>query len=154
MAKPTDVNFGKSFNADIVRSALTSAMEMGSANQNTDKVTFRWNVQRSYDTSSVAVDASGKPFSFESTPSTVSEKEDVQIPVAVTFIEHQPRGTALGQMDNPRIELTVLDTYYPSVSTADKVLIGGNEYIIDFWKVDGLFDMDVWTCFVHATDET
>lgn len=158
MATPTNPDFGASFTlevAEIVRQNLKSAMQMGAPIDPADRATFQWNILRTYDTAGgVAVDPAGRPYDFSVTPETVDEHPDVQIDVAYQFIEHQPTGTALGQMDNPRVEITVLDVDYALVEGASKVLLGGNQYEIDFWKVDGLFSLGVWTCYAHATDET
>lgn len=156
MATPTDPTFGASFTdsvADMVRSRLKSAMQMGAPNSVSDRVTFLWPKNFTYD-ASIPVDESGTPYDFNAVPTNVNEHPEVQVDVAVEATERNPTGTALGQMDNPRIELTLLDVDYEQVVGATQVRYGGNIYQIDYWKPEALFPIDVWTAYCHAEDET
>lgn len=152
MATPTDPSFGAGFDAAAFRSAIQSTMEMGLPQDTSERVTFRWNVERSFS----QADPSGKPYSWTATPMTETAPTDVQIPAAVEFTA-RPAGTVdtpIGQFDATRVIITVLDTHYPAVQDADLVVIDGDDYQIDFWGPPiGLFDVTLYQCYTTAIDE-
>lgn len=154
MAIPKDPKFGSSFNAAKFRQAIKSTLEMAAPNTIADKAIFQWQRVLTYN-SDTPVDASGRPYRITAEVASVEAHEDVQVNVAVEFVERAPNGTALGQIDSPRVVLTVLDEDYALIVGADTVLLGTNQYKIDFWAPPiGLFGVDVHTAYAHATDET
>lgn len=151
MAVPSDPSFGVGFDADLVRSALTSAMEMGMATLPEDQATFFWKEVGSYE-------HGGKvPYDLTASPvSIVQAAKTAVIPVAVEFIPRATgvEGTPLGDIQSPRAVLTVLDVHYPTVEGADGVEFSGAKYDVDFVApVIGLFDMTVYQIYVSAVDE-
>ncbi len=152
MAIPTDPTFGAGFNADEFRNAIRSTMEMGLPSDTAERATFKWTVASTYE----AEDVAHNPFDWTDSPTTESEHDDVQIPVAVEF-SARPAGsidTTLGQFDNARAVITIMDTDFDSVQGADEVLLGGNSYTIDFWGPPvGLFGVTIYTVYATATDE-
>jgi hypothetical protein len=152
MATPTDPTFGAGFDADAFRSAIRSTMEMGLPGTVAERATFRWNSSATYS----AEDVAHNPFDWTDTPLTEVTHADVLIPVAVEF-SARPAGsldTPLGQFDNARVVVTVLDTDFASVQGADEILLGENSYTIDFWGPPvGLFDVTIYTVYATATDE-
>lgn len=152
MASTTDPR-GSSFNADAFRSAIRFAMSMGLPEEESERITFRWRVERTYSNP----DPTGRPFSFSEEPETVDEHDDVQVPAAVRFSSRATggiAGTGLGEIDTPRVEVTLLDVDYALVETADIIVFDGSEYEINFVKPpDGLFDVTVYTLYATAVDE-
>jgi len=154
MAIPKNPKFGSGFNPAKFREAIKSTLEMAAPNATADKAIFKWESVRTFD-SNTPVDSSGTPFMMQAEVASVSTHEDVQINVAVELVEKAPYGSALGQIDSPRVVLTVLDEDYALIVGANKVLLGANQYEIDFWAPPiGLFGVDIHTAYAHATDET
>lgn len=152
MAIPTDPAFGAGFDADAFRNAIRSTMQMGLPNSTSERATFRWNTDSTYE----AEDVAHNPFDWTAEPLTEIDHPDVQIPVAVEF-SARPAATsdnAVGQFDNARAVITILDTDYEDVHGADEVLLGGNSYTVDFWgPPTGLFGVTIYQVYVTATDE-
>ena len=154
MATPTDPNFGSGFPSDEFRSAIISTMEMGMANNPDDVATFYWDQVWEYDNGS-QMDTVPYDLSAEPERSLVRSKR-VTVPVAVEFIARatSSSGTAMGEIQSPRVVITVLDTWIDSIKTADGVEFSGAKYTIDFiGPVAGLFDVDVYEIYASALDE-
>lgn len=143
------------FDAAGFRNSIKKVMVMGLPENVTERATFQWKTVRSY-----AIEApSGNPYDFAATPSTTTSHPDVQVPVAVEFVPNATGrasgGTPIGEFDNPRVILTVLDEEYEQVKTADMVVLGGNTYFIQFWAPPiGLFSVTVYQCYLTAEDES
>lgn len=153
MATPTDTTFGSSFDPALFRSAIISTMEMGLPTDTSERATFRWTTARTWSRQ----DASGKPFNWTAPPATEVVHPDVRIPVAVEFAQNarNSQETAVGAFDTPRAIITVLDTHYPSVATADQVILGKNTYILEYWAPPiGLFSVTIYTAYCVARDES
>jgi hypothetical protein len=151
MARVTDPNFGAGFDADLFRSAITSAMEMGLPQETSERATFRWHTSYTYD----VADPEGNPYDFNGEPATTVSKPDVQVPVAVQFFGSDGNGTAMGEFDNNRTILTILDIHYEQVKDADQVLLGGNTYVIDYVAPPtGLFEVTVYNLYIMSVDES
>ena len=151
MARVTDPNFGAGFDAALFRSAIASAMEMGLPENISERATFRWNTSYTYD----VADPEGNPYDFTGEPATTVAKPDVQVPVAVQFIGSEGNGTAMGEFDNNRTILTILDIHYEQIKDADEVLLGGNTYVIDYTAPPaGLFEVTVYTMYLMSVDES
>lgn len=148
MAVPTDTSFGAGFPADEFRDAILSVMEMGSPNEEPQKVWFHWPSTPSY---SGPVDASGRPFDIHAVPTQANDVKPVQAICGVSWVDRVPTGTAIGQFDNPRVVIEMLDVEYVKVKGATRCTIGENWYKIDYVTPGALFDVDTFK--IHATAE-
>lgn len=151
MAEVPDPTFGAGFNADEFRAAIRNAMIMGLPDAESARATFRWKPSRNY---SVA-DSGGNPYDYTAEPEDEDAPDDVQVPVAVRFYPTTViNGTAMGNFDNPHVEITVLDEDYVEIEGADEVLLGGDTYQIRYvGPPQGLFTVTVYTIWAQALDE-
>jgi hypothetical protein len=151
MATPTDPTFGQGFDADLFRSAITSAMEMGLPQEVSQRVTFYWTPAKSFS----VTDPEGNPYDLSGSPEATVEREPVQVPVSVNFSSSKPDGTALGDFDENRVTLTILDIHYEQIVGADKVLIDDDTFTIDYTgPPTGLFDVTIYTMYLLSVDKT
>jgi hypothetical protein len=149
--------FGTGFNAAQFRSAIKNVMKMGAPSDLNERVTFVWTPRKSFTVS----DSNNKAWTKETTPSTTYTHANVQIDCAVDFIPSRMNtgtGQTMGEFDVPHAVITVLDEDYPSIFDgairADKVLMGGDTYIIDYVSPPmGLFAVTVYQIHVSAVDE-
>lgn len=152
MATLTDAR-ASAFDADVFRDAIRFAMSMGLPDTESERITFRWTPQKSY---SIA-DPAGNPYSWDQTPSEVVEHDDVQVPAAVEFTSRASGGVVgspFGEIDSPRIVVTLLDEDYEQVRGADLVILNDSVYVVNFVKPpDGLFDVTIYTLYCTARDE-
>ena len=152
MATPANPAFGGGFNADLFRENIKSTMQMGSPNAVADKATFQWPVNSTF---VGKTDPSGRPYDFASQVVSENKKEDVQVDCAVEFVTRAGDGTPIGDFENPRAVLTLLDVDYEQVRGATKVLLGGNSYKILFTEPPvGLFTVTVFSIHLQAEDES
>lgn len=154
MATPTDPNFGGGFDADAFRSAIISTMEMGMANGTGDVATFYWDQVDEFPYGS---EENTVPYDLSEAPETsLVRSKRVTVPVAVEFIARATSSTGMpmGEIQAPRVVITVLDTWIDSIRTADGVDFSGARYTIDYIApVVGLFDVDVYEIYASAVDE-
>lgn len=136
------------FDAAAFRTAIRSAMTMGSPSATGLQATFRWSEQKTFSTA----DKNGKPYSWTSTPTTDVTHPDVQVPVAVKFVdEGAVRRTQVGDFARTRAEITILDDDFTQIIGADVVLLGGAVYdIISEPMPEGLFDVTVYRIWAQA----
>jgi len=159
MATVTDPSFGGGFDAAVFRTAIRNTMTMGLPNTESERITFRWTVERTFTT---ATDEAGETYDFTASPSDTSAPDDVLVTAAVEFTARSSlgAGNAIGEFDNPRIIVTLLDTDFPDITSsddrlADVMVVGGNEYKVDFVAPPmGLFDVTVYQVHGTAVDET
>ena len=151
MAKPTDTKFGRSFKAEQFRNAITSSMEMGLADAEEERIAFVWDGAKTYEYGGdVPYDLTDQPLS------TQVEPDEVYVTCAVEFIPRSGAGigNAFGDLQDPRVVVTVLDVVYPSVATANAVKINGVRYEIDYLGPPvGLFDVTIYQFYCSALDE-
>lgn len=153
MAQPLDASFGAGFDATAFRTAIKNTMMMGLPNAVEKRATFRWKTKKTFDKH----DSGGNPYNFESQPLTVTAKDDVQIPVAVEFVDSQALTVAnpAGQIESPKIKVTVLDDEFPSVQGADLIVLDGASYEINFVEPpQGLFTVTIYIIHATAFDES
>lgn len=153
MAEVLDTAFAADFPSDEFRDAITNTMIMGLPNKESEEVEFSWAKDVTY----TIQDSDNKPYSLStsaSTPVTDDTPDPVKISVAVEYIHRAPDGTPLGEFDNPRAVLTILDVEYEKVRGADYVTLGGNKYMISYVLVEALFDVDVYTLQATALEES
>jgi len=151
MAQPTDVTFGADFNADNFRSAIISVMEMGTPTEDAMKAIFYWDTQYDY---SGQLDGSGRPFDLHSSPVSVDSKDPVTVLCGVAWMGDSSTGSPLGQFDNPKVELSLLDTEYDKITGASRLTLGGNSYKVDYVIQSALFTVDTYIIYATAEDET
>ena len=151
MATSTDPTFGAGFDPDEFRKNIRLVMNMGLPEAESERVTFRWKSTYDY----TIEDPDGDPYDWSSTPIAQDEPEDVQVPAAVEFVSNRTEGgSPIGEFDNPRVILTLLDVDYELIKTANQVLLGGNTYTIRFWGPPvGLFSVTVYQAYLNAEDE-
>lgn len=141
------------FNPAVFRQAIRDTMIMGLPNATAEKPTFRWNPNKTYATA----DPGGAPYDFTAAPVVTVAPADVQVAVAVEF-SSRPAGsleTVIGEFDNSRVIITVLDEDYELIRGADEVILGGNTYDIQFVGPPlGLFEVTVYQIFAIARDES
>lgn len=145
--------FGGGFNAEQFRTAIKNTMRMGAPQDTAQRATFRWKTIKTHSRG----DRGGKPWDLTATPTAVTERDDVQVDVAVEFSARTTLsgGTPIGEFDTPRAVITVLDEDYELIEGANFVLLGGNTYKIDFIAPPiGLFTVTVWQIYASAVDET
>lgn len=140
------------FNSAEVRDALKFAMKMGLPDAVEERITFMWRKQRDYQSK----DPAGRPYNWRSQPTSDDTPDPVQIDAAIQFSDRMTNssGTALGQFDAARIQVTVLDVDYELVRGANIIMANGATYTIDFVAPpEGLFDMTVYTIYASSVDE-
>lgn len=143
------------FDADAFRTNIRFAMTMGLPNTVAERATFRWTVVRTF----AKDDAAGNPYNWESTATTTVANPDVQVECAVEFGNGGTDNTNVGTFDAGLVTITVLDEEFALLTVgnvmADKVLLGGNTYDIDFVGPPlGLFDVTVYQIYCKAPDES
>lgn len=143
--------FGENFDSTVFRNNIKNVMRMGAPNTIEERVTFRWPPVKTY---AVKTDPMGRPYDLASQAETVVEKEDVQIDCAVEILDRNPTGTPIGEFNNPRATITVLDTDYEEIAGSTIVLIGGNTYTVNYVEPVGLFDVTIYTIHTQAVDES
>lgn len=141
------------FNAANFRNTIRSTMEMGLPTATADRPTFQWKTERDY----AIDDPAQNPYDWTATPTSTVTHADVQVACAVEF-SARPAGsvdTPLGQFDTSRVVLTLLDEDYELIEGANRVVIGGNPYEVDFIAPPtALFEVTIYTIYATAVDES
>lgn len=144
--------FGENFNPNEFRENIKRVMKMSAPQQVEERVTFRWPKETTH---SGTVDHAGSPYDFSaSNIDTSTQKPDVQIDCAVEIVDRAPTGTPMGEFNNPRAKITVLDIDYELVKGSSEVLIGGNTYNVNYIEPQGLFSVTVYIFHTTALDES
>jgi len=157
MATTTDPR-ASGFDPALFKDAIRFAMNMGLPDTATERVTFRWTADKSFDTES----PSGNPYTWNGTPTSETAPVDVRVSAAVEFVSRASLSdsNSIGDFDNPRIVVTLLDDEYETITDddlglPDKILVGGNTYEIDFVAPPvGLFSVTVYQIHATAVDES
>jgi hypothetical protein len=142
--------FGEGFPSTVFRNNIKNVMRMGAPSAVEQRVTFRWPSKKTF---VGKTDPSGRPYDLASATSSVVQKEDVQIDCAVEILDRNPTGTPIGEFNNPRATITVLDVDYETIKGSTIVLIGGNTYNVNYVEPVGLFDVTIYTLHCQAVDE-
>lgn len=144
------------FNAAAVRDALRFAMTMGLPDTTEHQATFIWTTDKEF----AQADSGNTPFNLGAVPTTTTEFEDVQVPVAVEFFSKggDSQKTRVGEFDTARCTITVLDEDYESLFQGgrrpDRVRLKDSLYRIEFEAPPvGLFDLTVYQFFCISEDE-
>lgn len=145
------------FDASAFREAIQFAMNMGLPSDTSERATFRWRTERSFD----KADSGGDPFSWDSSPTSETSRSDVQLACAVEYVSRisASEDTNIGPFDPSRVVITLLDEQYDTLTQygdfPDVVLLGGNEYEIKFVGPPvGLFEVTVYQVHAQARDES
>lgn len=128
-------------------------MQMATPTQVNERVTFKWNVEKTY----AHADPAGRPYAWNQTPSVVTAHDDVQVDCVIEFSARPAgsRDTPFGQFDTSRAVISLLDDDFPTIQGANTAVINGNTYDIQFvGPAITLFDMDMYQLFCEARDET
>lgn len=139
-----------SFNASAFRSAIRSAMTMGTPPAVGDQLAFCWNPTMS---SAASKDGEGVPFDpsasiTRTTPAAVTK------PCAVEFVDAAEQPTPFGTVIPSKVKVILLDEDYAAVKTADYVVIAGDKYVRSHEPPSvGLFDVGVHTIIYIAENE-
>lgn len=138
------------FDAAAFRTAIKFAMRMGLPNAIPDRATFRWSPQRTF----AIEDPAHNPYDWGDAPATEVTHVDVRVDVAVEMLGGAAEETSVGQINNQKAQITILDEDYTLVEGADIVLLGTNTYQVDFVSPPlGLFEVTVYTLSITAVDE-
>ena len=150
------------FNAVEFRDAIHFAMSMGLPGTTSERVTFQWVSEETYD----SADTKGSPYDWTDTPSATTSATDVPasltVPVAFEFFDAKSSSgeTSMGDFDIGTLRITILDTEYTQITDMnlglpDLVLVDGNTYTIDYFSPPiALFTVTVYTAFCSARDES
>lgn len=135
------------FDAAVFRTAIRSAMVMGSPTTTIDKATFRWD--RSQDFS--VADPAGRPYVWTATP--VADDGHADVVKDEVAVEYTPArtlsGTAVGEFVPLRAQLTMLDVDHADVVGANLVLLHDDVWVIAAETQVALFSVDVFTLFLE-----
>lgn len=151
MATVTAPGFG-GFDADKFRDAIRNTMLMGMPNAEQERATFKWNPDRDF----AIEDNGGDPYNLAATPVSSIQHPEVQVPVAVEFISRAAFSPQLpmGEIQNSRVIITILDLDFEEVRGADLVQFDTSDYEIDYVAPPiGLFDVTVYQIYATAIDE-
>jgi len=141
------------FNPTTFRDGILFAMNMGMPNNVAEQCTFYFKSTRSFPPGT-ALDDNGEPYDVSVAVVEV-EPTPVIVPVAVEFDKAEASELPAGVLRHTKVTLTILDTYWPQVSSAIEISLGRDRYFIEYEKpVLGLFDVDVHQLVCYAKDET
>lgn len=137
-------------------------MLMGLPEDPAERLTFYWRRQREFSPD----DPAGNPYDWTSPPVSDQpgnpvlpddgEDQGLSVPYALEF-SARPAGssnTVFGEIDTTRAVVTMLETDYQRVATADYAVIGDSRYRIQFdAPPQGLFAVTIWTIYLEAEDQ-
>lgn len=159
----TSSAFTSKFNEAKFRNAILNTFLMGMPESDGDKLKWFWKRDKTYSPQ----DPTGNPYDWGSTPvtddpgnpditDTPGEDQYLIVPYALEF-SSRPAGsvpTILGEIDNARAVVTLFDTDFEQIKTADYCTISDTRYRIQFDSTPfGLFGVTVWQVILEAEDE-
>ena len=161
----TESDFAASFDEPAFRAAILNTTLMGIPEAIAERLTWVWTRDQTF----VPDDPAGNPYDWTATAVTdISSNPDLPdqptpdlqtlvVPYALEF-SARPAGSAntvLGEIDTSRAVVTLLDTDYEQIKTADYAVIGDTHYRIQFDAPPvGLFGVTVWSVYLEALDES
>jgi hypothetical protein len=160
MAKSS--SFAAGFNEPAFRDAILNTMLMGIPEDPKERLTFWWRRDRTYSPD----DAAGNPYDWTEAPVTdvagnpklpdKGAEQSLQVPYALEF-SARPAGssnTVFGEIDASRAIVTMMESDFTKVQSADYATIGDSRYRIQFDAPPiGLFGVTVWTLYLEAEDQ-
>jgi hypothetical protein len=153
-------SFASGFDETAFRSAVEDTMLMGMPETVADRLTFWWQRDKVYSPD----DAAGSPYDWTAAPvsddpgNPALPDDGVAQSLVVTYaIEFAARttgsATVFGEIDTSRAVVTVMDSDYEQIKTADYATIGDTRYRIQFRGPPiGLFGVSVWSVYLEAED--
>lgn len=155
--------FTPSFAESTFRKAIYNTMLMGMPEDPGQQLTWWWERDQTYSPD----DAAGDPYDWNQTPvidtpgnpnlkddGTPAEQKLI-VPYALEF-SARPAGSAttvLGEIDTSRAVVSLTDTDYEKIKTADYATIGHTTYRIQFRAPPvGLFGYTLWQMYLEAED--
>jgi hypothetical protein len=154
--------FSDRFDEAAFRSAIGETLLMGMPEAVADRLTWVWERDRTY----VPDDPAGDPYDWTASPVTNTagnaaltdagaEVQTLVVPYAFEFGVKAGQGTVFGELDRSSLIVTLMDTAYEQVKTADYAIIGDTRYRIRFEAPpQGLFGVTVWTVYLEAEDSS
>jgi hypothetical protein len=154
-------SFAAGFDEAIVRDAILNTMLMGMPEKPIERLTWYWNRAQVFSPD----DPAGNPYDWTSPPivdkpgnpklKDTGTDQSLQVPYALEF-SARPAGSAttvLGEIDTSRAVITLLDTDFEKIRTADYAVIDDSRYRIQFDAPPlGLFGLTVWQIYLEAED--
>jgi hypothetical protein len=155
--------FSAGFDEGAFRDAIHNTMLMGMPENVAERLTFWWNRDQTY----TPDDPAGDPYDWTSTPVTdhpgnptlpdVGGEQSLSVPYALEF-SARPSGssaTVFGDIDASRAVVTMLETNYDKIRTADYATVGNTRYRILYSGPPlGLFGVTVHQVFLEAEDSS
>jgi hypothetical protein len=146
------------FDAGLFRNAIRQSMQMGMPSNLAEQLKWHWK----RDTEYVPQDPTQNPYEWTQTPvvdlpGNPDEPDGERIVDYAIEFSARPAGsqeTVFGQFDTSRAIVTLLDTDYAIIRSADYCSIDGAIYDIDFSAPPlGMFEVTVYQVFLTARDE-
>lgn len=153
--------FNAGFNEAAFRSAINDTMLMGIPEAVDQRLTFWWDRDKTFSPD----DPAGNPYDWTAAPLVDDpgnptlpddgEPQSLSVPYALDF-SARPAGssnTVFGEIDTSRAVVTMLDSDFARIETADYGTIGETRYRIQFRGPPvGLFGVTVHTLYLEAED--
>lgn len=161
MAKSS--SFNSKFPEAVFRQAILDTMLMGLPQDPAERLTFYWRRSRVFSPD----DPAGNPYAWTSPPITdegsnpaltdTGFDQSLSVPYALEFVPRAAGGasTTFGDIQTSRIIVTVMDTDFAQIKTADYATIGPTTYHILYdAPPTGLFGVTVHAFYLEAQDST
>lgn len=151
---------GVTFDEANFRTVIKQTMGMGMPEDTTKQLTWHWLANKTY----LRPDPANAPYDWTAAP-TASTPGNPAVPGGSLVVDYaiefqfSARGgtveTELGEFDQGRAIVTLLDVDYEQIKTADYVTIDEARYNIDFTAPPmGMFGVTVYTVYLTAIDES
>lgn len=161
MAKSS--SFTHLFPEALFRSSIRDTMLMGIPENPAERLTFFWRRSRVFSPD----DPAGNPYSWTAAPVTntpgnpavadTGGDQGLSVPYALEFVPRAAGGaaTTFGDIQTSRIIVTVMDTDFAQIKTADYAIIGPTTYHILYDAPPvGLFGVTIHSFYLEAQDST
>jgi hypothetical protein len=155
--------FSPAFNEGSFRTAILNTMLMGMPESKAQQLTWWWHRDQTYSPD----DPAGDPYDWTQPPATdvagnpklkdagPPAEQSLIVPYAVEF-SARPAGSAntvFGEIDTSRAIVSLTDTDFEQVKTADYATIGDTTYRIQFkGPAIGLFGYTLYQMYLEAED--
>lgn len=158
----SDSSVNALFDADLFRTAIHTAMQIGIPGTVSQRVSFQWDTEDTY----ITADTRDDPYDWTDSPTSSVSAPDIPasltVPVAIEFFDAKSSSgqTTIGDFDIGTIRITMLDTEYALLTDAnlglpDTVIVDGNTYTVDYFSPPiALFTVTTHTAFCSARDES
>jgi hypothetical protein len=155
--------FSPAFNEATFRTAIHNTMLMGMPEDRAQQLTWWWHRDQTFSPD----DPAGDPYDWSSPPVTDTPgnsnladggtplEQSLIVPYALEF-SARPAGSAntvFGEIDTSRAIVSLTDTDYEKIKTADYATIGDTTYRIQFkGPAIGLFGYSLFQLYLEAED--